>query len=86
MANTLLNANKNTSPFSAMSDFIDKGGSPQQAMQMLMSRNPKSKQMMQQIQMLAKGKNPKDFALEMAKQKGIDPNEIINLANKMGLK
>lgn len=89
MANTLFNGNASkvaNDPISMMSAFIDNGGNPQQAMQMLMSKNPKSQRMMQQLQMMSKGRNPKDLALEMAKQKGIDPNAVMNLANKMGLK
>ncbi|MBR4004213.1 MAG: hypothetical protein IKI95_09265 [Clostridia bacterium] len=73
-------------PLQMMMEFMNSGGNPQQAMQMLMERNPNTSKVMTQIQNMAKGQNPRDFAMQLARQKGIDPKQVEDLARRMGLK
>lgn len=73
-------------PLQMMMDFMNTGGDPQQAMKMLIEKNPNTNKVMTQIQNMAKGQNPRDFAMQLAKQKGIDPRQVEDLARKMGLK
>ena len=55
-----------------------KGASnPQQLIMNLANQNPQMKQVINLIQ--NSGKSPKDLFYEMAQQKGIDPNQIINM-------
>ena len=39
-----------------------------------------------QMKNMVGNKTPKEFVMQMAKQQGIDPNQIMQLASKMGLK
>lgn len=73
-------------PLQMMMDFMNSGGTPQQAMQMLVEKNPNTNNIIAQLQNMAKGQKPRDFAMQLAKQKGIDPQLVENLAHKMGLK
>ena len=73
-------------PLQLMMDFMNSGGNPQQAMKMLIERNPNTNRIMTQIQNMANGQNPRDFAMQLAKQNGIDPRQVEDLARTMGLK
>ena len=50
---------------------------PQQLLMNMANQNPQVKQVMTMIQ--NSNKSPKDLFYEVAKQKGIDPNQILNL-------
>lgn len=52
---------------------------PQQIMQMLGQRNPQAMQQVQQL--MQSGKSPKDLASSMLKQRGIDPEQLMNMIN-----
>lgn len=52
---------------------------PQQIMQMLGQRNPQAMQQVQQL--MQSGKNPKDLASSMLKQRGIDPDQLMRMIN-----
>ena len=66
--------------------FINNGGNPQQIMQMVLQNNPQASQTISQLQNMAQGQNPRDFAMQLAKQKGIDPQQVEQMARMMGLK
>lgn len=50
---------------------------PQQMITNMANQNPQIKQVMDMVQ--NSGKSPKDLFYEMAKQKGVDPNQILNM-------
>lgn len=50
---------------------------PQQMIMNMANQNPQVRQVMNMVQ--NSGKSPKDLFYEMAKQKGVDPNQIINM-------
>ncbi len=50
---------------------------PQQLLMNMAQQNPKTKQVLDMIN--SSGKSPKDLFYAMAKQKGIDPNQILNM-------
>lgn len=81
MGNNMPNGGNN--PINMMMQFINNGGNPKQLMEQFMN-NSQSGNIMKQLQNMAGGKSPKDFAMQLAKQKGIDTNQIIQLVNKMG--
>lgn len=66
--------------------MINSGGNPNQIAMNMLNNNPQAKQIMQQFQNMANGMSPKDFALQLAKQKGVNPDEVMKMANKFGLK
>lgn len=49
---------------------------PQELAKQMMSNNPQYKQVMDYIK--ANGNDPKEAFYKMAKEKGVDPNEILN--------
>lgn len=57
-------------------------GSKQFVEQML-RQNPNMRQTLESLQNL--GKSPKELALQMAKERGIDINQLIQFANRLGL-
>lgn len=66
--------------------FLNSGGNPQQMLQQLLQRNPNANRMIEQMKSMAGGKSPKEFAMQMAQQQGIDPEQLMQVARKMGLK
>ena len=84
-----MNPLKNNMPtdfIDSLTQFLDKGGSPQQLIQHAMSRNPRAQQTIQQMQQMSKGMHPRDVMMQLAKQRGMDPNRVMQLAQRFGLK
>lgn len=79
MANLLMG--KSNDPIGNIINFLDNGGSPQQILNNLFPSNN-----FQQIQSMVNGKNPKQMVMELAKQRGIDINQIEELAKRLGAK
>lgn len=73
-------------PMQMLMNLMNGGMNPQNAMNMLFQRFPQSRQMLTQLQNMAKGQNPKDFAMQLAKQNGTDPKQLEEMAKKFGLK
>lgn len=85
MANPILKGgqpNQPNNPINQMLQFINNGGSPQNFINNL-ARN---QQGVQQLKNMVGNRNPRDFVLQMARQKGIDQNQVMQLAQKLGLK
>lgn len=80
------NTQNMNNPIESLTAFINNGGNPQQAMQMLISKNPEVNQMITQINNMRGNRSLEEFALEGAKQRGLDVNQIKNLAKRMGAK
>ena len=60
-----------------MANLVKNVNNPQQLLTNLVSQNPQMKQVLDMIQ--SSGKSPRDLFYEMANQKGVDPNQILNL-------
>ncbi len=67
-------------------NLANKGKNPQQYMQMLLQRNPQYNQMLTQLQNMAQGKPMNEFVLQLARQKGVDNNTLMQLSNIMGVR
>ena len=76
----------NNNPLMNILNFMNGGGTPQQVMQMLVGKNPQANQMFQQIENMTKGKDKREFTLQLAKQKGMDVKQVEELARKLGAK
>lgn len=63
-----------------MLNLVKGSSNPQQLISNMLSQNPQMRQVMNMIQ--SSGKSPKDLFYELATQKGIDPNQIINMLNQ----
>ena len=89
MANSLMGSNMPigpNNPFSDILKFLNGGGNPQQVFNMFMSKNPNMNKMMQQMQNIANGRSAKQFAMDLAKQQGLDINQMEELARRLGAK
>lgn len=76
----------NGNPFAVLNTFLGKGGNPQQFLNMLMGKMPNANQTVQQIQNMMGNRSPKEFALQLGKQSGVNEQEILNLAQRLGAK
>lgn len=82
MNNQNFNNRNNYNPNQALQEIIgiaNNGGNPQMLMQSLMQKNPKYNQAMEQIKNMANGMPMNEFVMQLAKQRGIDPNTLSQL-------
>lgn len=69
-------------PMAMIMQMLQGGGNPMQLMNMF-GGNPMMKQAQQ---MLSSGNDPRKIISNVAKQKGIDPNQLKQMANQFGIK
>ena len=69
-----------------MLQFLNSGGDVQQLANQIMTQNPQARQAMEQLRQMSNGQNPKDIAMQLAQQRGIDPSQLMQIAKRMGLK
>lgn len=60
--------------------FAKGQASPEMMIQQMVQRNPQAAQLLNQFQ--ASGQSPKEFALNVLQQRGIDPQEIMKMIGK----
>ena len=60
------------------------GQNPQAIMQMLMQRNPQYSQMLTQIRNMSQGRNPRDFLMQLARQNGVNEQNLAQLMQMFG--
>lgn len=82
--NPLNNQVSNNNPINSVIQFLDQGGTPQQLAERML--NPQTKTIMEHIKSVSNNQNPRDIAMQMCKQRGVDPNQIMQLAGRLGLK
>lgn len=58
-------------------NFAKNAGNPQMIIEQITKSNPQAAQMMSQIRQ--SGQSPKDIALNILQQRGIDPREIMRM-------
>lgn len=71
-----------SNPMNNMLQLMNGGMNPEQ----LLKNNPNANAMITQLKQMAGGKSPKEFAMEIAKQRGIDPDQLMQLVNRLGHK
>ena len=81
MSNPLNNNNQQTpsNPINDMLNFLNNGGNKEQIFAQIMKSNPRLNAMIGM-------QNPKEMVMQLAKQKGIDINQIEEVARKLGAK
>ena len=67
--------NNNIAQIKQMMNLFRGANNPQQLLMNLTNQNPQMRQVMNMIQ--TSGKSPKDLFYELAKQKGVNPDEIL---------
>ena len=60
------------------------GRNPQQLLQMMMQQNPQMQQMMATVQNMAKGKSAQEFIMQLAKQDGVNEQNMNMLKQMFG--
>jgi hypothetical protein len=65
-------------------NFKNKGGNPQQLMQMLMAQNPQAQEMLTRLQNMAQGRNPQEFIMQLAKQNGVSEENLKAIMSLFG--
>lgn len=86
MSNPLMNMNKSNNPIDILNNFINKGVNSEQALQMLINQNPNINKMMTQLNNMRGNQSLEEFALQAAKQKGLDIEQIKSIAQRMNAK
>lgn len=80
MANSLYQQLNNISnPLVATFKMMRSSRNPQQMLMNMVQQNPQVKQTLDMIS--NSNKSPKDLFYELAKQKGVDPNQILSMFN-----
>lgn len=62
------------------------GMTPQQVSQMLFSQNPQIQMVKTQLQNMAKGRNPQEFIMQLARQNGVSQENLQAMQNMFGNK
>jgi hypothetical protein len=60
------------------------GRNPQQIMQMLMQQNPQMQQTLVMLQNMAQGKSPKEFFSQLARQNGVNEQNMQMIMQMFG--
>ena len=60
------------------------GRNPQQLLQMMLQQNPQMQQLMVTMQNMAKGKTPQEFFTQLAKQNGVNEQNMNMLKQMFG--
>lgn len=61
------------------------GGNPKQIAQQMLMNDPQARELLQQMQNMAGGLSPREFAIKYAEQNGVNPNELLQFAKRFGL-
>ena len=56
---------------------------PQQMFQNMLMQNPKMSSALSQIQNSTQGANPRDVAMQLARQRGMSEQEVMNMFNSL---
>ena len=56
---------------------------PQQMFQQMLQQNPQMSSALSQIQNSTQGSNPKDVAMQLAKQRGMSEQDVMNMFNSL---
>ena len=59
---------------------------PQQMFQNMLQQNPRMSSALSQIQNSTQGSNPRDVAMQLAKQRGMSEQQVMNMFNALNRK
>lgn len=65
--------------------LVNGGGNPAALARQMLTNNPKAKEVMAQFQNMANGRSPKELAMQLAKQNGVDMEQMMQFASRLGL-
>lgn len=65
-------------------DLYNSGGNPQQLMANILQQNPQIQQAMLQLQNMAQGRSMPEFLMQLARQNGVNDNQIQQIRKMLG--
>ena len=65
-------------------EIKNNGGTPQQAMQVLLSMNPNINMAQTQLTNMSRGRSPQEFLMQLAKQQGVNPEMMQGIMSLFG--
>lgn len=71
-------------PMQLIMQVLMSGGNPQAVINQIARQNPQAATLLNQMN--NSGMNPKEFAMQYAKQNNINPQPLINMLSKRGIK
>lgn len=75
----------NTNLVNQFMAMVNGGANPMALAQNMLQNNPNAKQIMAQFQNMANGRSPRDLAMQLAKQNGVDMKQLMQFASRLGL-
>lgn len=75
----------NTNLVNQFMTMVNGGVNPMALAQQMLQNNPNAKQVMTQFQNMANGRSPRDLAMQLAKQNGVDMKQLLQFASRLGL-
>lgn len=75
----------NTNLVNQFMAMVNGGANPMALAQNMLQNNPNAKQIMAQFQNMANGRSPRDLAMQLAKQNGVDMKQLMQFASRFGL-
>ena len=77
--------NYNTNPLlQKIIEIKNNGGTPQQAMQFLISMNPNINMVRTQLTNMSRGRTPQEFIMQLARQNGVSPENMQGIMSLFG--
>lgn len=80
------NPTQQGTPMEMLMNVLGNGANPQQLAQNIIANNPRAVQEVQRMQQQCGNQNPRDFILNYFNQNGGNMQEIMQVANMLGLK
>ena len=65
--------------------LVNGGSNPATLARQMLTNNPKAREVMAQFQNMANGRSPKELAMQLAKQNGVDMEQMMQFASRLGL-
>lgn len=75
----------NTNLVNQFMAMVNGGANPMALAQQMLQNNPNAKKVMTQFQNMANGRSPRDLAMQLAKQNGVDMKQLMQFASRLGL-
>lgn len=84
--NPIMQMISNSSPIGQIIGLLNSGKNPQELAMSIMQNNPQAKQTVDSMIQQCGNGNPKEYVLNYCRNNGIDENQVMQLAGKLGLK
>lgn len=73
-------------PLQTIMNIANAGKNPEAIFDAMLTQNPQAQQMNTQIKNMMGKQTPKEFCMQLAKQKGINPAEIEQIAQRLAMR